>query len=101
MRICFTSLEENRNIKEIENRIKNAFKDKEYSIVIVPSEYEKKSEKIKEYHKKYYQKNRERLVQEQRDRREKQKIQKEIMVVEEYIGIPQKEVKKKRKQQER
>ena len=101
MRIYFTSLEENRNIKEIEKRIKNAFKDKDYSIVVVPSVYEKESEKIKEYHKEYYQKNRERLIQEQRDRREKQKIQKEIAIIEEYIGIPQKEVKKKKRQLER
>lgn len=99
MRICFTSLEENKNAKEIEERIKKIFEDKNYSIVVVPSRYEKESERIKEYHKEYYQKNRERLVQEQRDRREKQKLQKEIDIVEEYIGIPQKESKDKRKKQ--
>lgn len=95
-----TSLEENKNSIEIENRIKKAFEDKSYSIVIVPSRYEKESEKIKKYHKEYYQKNRERLVQEQRDRREKQKLQKEIDIVEEYIGIP-KEVTKRKRQRER
>lgn len=73
MRICFTSLEENRNKDEIENKIKAALNDTNYSIVIVPSRYEKESEKIKQYHKEYYQKNRERLVLEERERKARKK----------------------------
>ncbi len=77
MRINLTSLEENRNIKEIEKIIKEAFKDEDYSIVVVPSRYEKECEKIKAYHKEYYQKNRERLVIEERERKAKKKIKKQ------------------------
>lgn len=77
MRINLTSLEENRNIKEIEKIIKEAFKDEYYSIVVVPSRYEKECEKIKAYHKEYYQKNRERLVIEERERKAKKKIKKQ------------------------
>lgn len=106
MRICLTSLEENKHAKEIEDRIKEVFKDKNYSVVVVPNRYEKEMDKIKKYHKEYYQKNRERIVQEQRDRRERQKLQKEIDIVEEYIGIPKEKTEstknvKRKKQKER
>ncbi|MBR1654538.1 MAG: hypothetical protein IJ690_06335 [Clostridia bacterium] len=48
-------------------------KDTDYSIVVVPSRYEKDGEKIRKYRKEYYQKNRERLVQEERERKARKK----------------------------
>ena len=77
MRIELTSLEENKHIEEITEIVKKAFAHTNYSIKVIPSRYEKHSEEIKDWHRNYYKQNRERLVQEQRDRRARKKVEQE------------------------
>ena len=77
MRIYLTSMEETKNIEEINKKINEIFINDTYSIKVVPCRYEKHGEEIKEWHKKFYQDNRERLIKEQRERRQKQKLKKQ------------------------
>lgn len=60
--------EETKNLEEITRKIKEAFKDDNYDIKINPYTYEYNNKAVLDYHKKYYQENRERLIAYKREK---------------------------------
>ena len=75
--------EETKNLKEITRKIKEAFKDENYDIKINPYTYEYNNKDVLDYHKEYYQKNRERLIAYKREQDNQKRVEKLMKEVQE------------------
>lgn len=101
MRIYLTSVEESKHTEEIQRIVKSIFPN--YSVVTIPNKYatEKGKAEVKAYQKKYNREHKDMINQKRRERYQRQKNEKEMDIMDEYLGIPkdiEKAVKKKTKE---
>ena len=73
MRINLTSIKENQTIDEITKIIEQAFFKFNYKFKIVPCNYQDNIEKIKQYHKSYYIRNKDKIRKYHQDYNNKKK----------------------------
>lgn len=74
--------EETKDLDNITKKIKDIFKDDNYDIKINPYKYEYNNKAVLDYHKKYYQENRERLIAYKREKDKQKRTEKLINEVE-------------------
>lgn len=98
MRIQLTSVEESKKAEQIEHIIKSIFP--KYTVTVIPNKYatEKGKAEVQAYHKEYYQKNREKILKEKRERDQRKREDKKMKIIEENLELTD---KKKRDEYER
>lgn len=107
MRIYLTSVEESHRKEEIQEKIQSLFP--ECSVVVIPNKYAtiEGRQEVRKYAKEYYEKNKERILAQKKEREYRKKAEKEMNIIDEYCGITNKqnlktkEKNSKKKQKER
>lgn len=90
MRIYCTSVAESERVQEIKKLVKSLFP--EYNVVAVPNRYatEKGKAAVKAYRKEYYNKNRDRILKEKRERDQRKREEKKMKKLEENLKLTDK-----------